>query len=250
MTDSAARLVDSVLPDVPSRQWVLTLPFDLRLLAAMRADVLRHIVRIYVQTILRLTRQRLRLPRPPGGFVAATHRGGGSLNLAPHVHLLAADGLFVRRPCPPRACRGAGDVGFHRAPAPSPVDLHWVVQTVRGSTPVDLHWVVQTVRGSTELAEVRRVLRRLAKMGLLRDERSTGEGSNESSDPGALEACGTLALRGAELESCNEGAIAEPDDVPPSRRPSRWSVHDSGFNIHAGVRVPAGDHVGRERICK
>jgi hypothetical protein len=219
MADSAARLVDSVLPDVPYRQWVLTLPHELRLVAAMRADVLRDIVRIYVQTILRLMRQRLRLPRAAGGFVAATHRGGGALNLAPHLHVLAGDGLFVRRP--------AGDIGFHRAPAPSPNDLRWVVETVR-----------------------QRVRRRLARMGLLRDERATGEGTNEAPDPGALEACGTLALRGAELESCNDGVAAEPDDVPSGRRSRRWSAQEGGFNIHAGVRVPAGDDVGRERLCR
>jgi L-iditol 2-dehydrogenase len=62
----------------------------------MRADVLRHIVRIYVQTIVRCMRRRLRLPGAPGGLVSATHRGGGSLNLAPHFHVLATDLLPER----------------------------------------------------------------------------------------------------------------------------------------------------------
>ena len=184
----------------------------------MRADVLRDIVRIFVQTIFRFMRRRLRLPGAPGGAVAATHRGGGALNCNPHLHVLAADGLFVRRP--------AGDVGFHRAPAPSPADLRWVVETVR-----------------------RRVLRRLRKMGLLRDERLAGEASNEPPDPSAVEACAQLALRAGELEA-QDGATAQPDDVPFARRSGRWSAHEGGFNIHAGVRVPAGDHVGRERLCK
>ena len=218
MADSAARLVDSVLPDVPIRQWVLTLPHDLRLLAAMRADVLRYIVRAYVETIHRWMRRRLERPGAAAGSVAATHRGGGALNLAPHLHVLTADGLFVRRP--------AGDVGFHRVPAPSPADLRWVVETVR-----------------------RRALRRLARRGLLRDARLAGEGSNEGPDPSALEACGTLALRAGQLES-HDGPATAPDDVPQGRRSSRWSAHDSGFNIHAGVRVPADDHVGRERLCR
>jgi hypothetical protein len=226
MADSAARLVDSVLPDVPYRQWVLTLPYDLRLVVAMRADVLRDVVRVFVRTIHRWMRRRLRLPGAAAGSVIATHRGGGSLNLAPHLHGLSADGLFVRRPGPPRACRGAGDVGFRRVPAPSPSDLSWVAQTVR-----------------------RGVLRRLAKLGLLRDERLVGEGSNEPSDPAALEACGALALRAGQLEA-QDGPAAEPDDMPSGRRSSRWSAQDSGWNIHAGVRVPAGDHVGRERLCR
>ncbi len=98
MADSAARLVDSVLPDVPIRQWVLTLPYDLRLLTAMRADVLRDVVRAYVETIHRWMRRRLQRPGAAAGSVAATHRGGGALNLSPHLHVLTADGVFVRRP--------------------------------------------------------------------------------------------------------------------------------------------------------
>ena len=219
MADSACRLVDCVLPAVPIRQWVLSLPYDLRLLAAARADVLRDIVRIFARTIFRCLRRRLRMPGAPAGAVAACHRGGGALNLNVHLHLLLADGLFVRHP--------AGGAGFHRAPAPSPADLAWVVQTVR-----------------------QRVLRRLARMHLLRDDRLVGEQSNETPEPTALEACETLALRGAELESRDDATTASPDDLPPGRRSSRWSAHEAGFDVHAGVRVPAGDHVGRERLAR
>jgi hypothetical protein len=192
MADSAARLVDSVLPDVPLRQWVLSLPFDLRLVAAMRADVLRDIVRIFVQAIFRGMRRRLRMPGAAAGAIAATHHAGGAWNLNVHWHVLACDGVFVRHP--------AGGVGFHRAPAPSPNDLAELVGALR-----------------------RRVLRRLARMGLLRDERLTAQGSNETPDLGALEACETLALRAGEFEA-HDGAKADPEDLPPGRRSSRWSA--------------------------
>jgi len=86
-------------------------------------------------------------------------------------------------------------------------------------------------------------------MGLFRDDRRAGEGSNEGPDPSTLEACGTLARRAGELES-HDGPATAPDDVPSGRRSSRWSAHDPGFNLHAGVRVPAGDPVGRERLCR
>jgi hypothetical protein len=218
MADSAARLVDSVLPDLPYRQWVLTLPFELRLLVAARADVLRHIVRIFVQTIFRGMRRRLRMPGAAAGAVGATHRAGGALNLAPHFHVLVVDGVFGRHP--------AGGVGFHRAPAPSPNDLAEIVQTVR-----------------------KRVLRRLGRMGLLRDERAAGEGCNEAVEPSALEACATLALRAGEFEA-HDGAKADPDDLPPGRRSKRWSAHEAGYDVHAGVCVAAGNHVGREQLAR
>lgn len=41
----AAHLVDRVLPAVPMRQWVLSLPFELRRVAACRADVLAALSR-------------------------------------------------------------------------------------------------------------------------------------------------------------------------------------------------------------
>jgi len=60
-------------------------------------------------------RRRLRLPGAAAVAVAATHRAGGALHCNPHLHLLVADGVFVRHP--------AGGAGFYRAPAPSPKDL-------------------------------------------------------------------------------------------------------------------------------
>ncbi len=45
MANTAAHLVDRVLPDVPLRQYVLTLPRELRKLAAFKADVLTALAR-------------------------------------------------------------------------------------------------------------------------------------------------------------------------------------------------------------
>jgi hypothetical protein len=38
MANTAATIVDRVLPDVPVRQYVLSLPYELRKLAAFKAD--------------------------------------------------------------------------------------------------------------------------------------------------------------------------------------------------------------------
>ena len=221
MADTAARLVDAVLPDLPLRQWVLSLPYELRLLAALRSDVLTAVSRIFVETIFRYLRRRVRRPRAACGSVTCVQRAGGRLNLNVHLHDLVLDGVFVRR--------GPDAVGFYPAPAPSPADLRWVVETVR-----------------------RRVLRRLDRMGLLRDGRLAGEESNECPDPSALEACGQLALRSGELEALDDQGSADddPDDAPFRRRPGRWTAHEAGFDVHAGVRIPAGDDEGRERLVR
>ena len=51
MANTAAHLVDRVVPNVPVRQWVLSLPFELRRLAAFRADVLTACSRIFYETV-------------------------------------------------------------------------------------------------------------------------------------------------------------------------------------------------------
>jgi len=57
-------LVDRVLPNAPIRQWVLSLPFELRGLAAMKPDVLGY-------ACSRGTQSRSGAPEPHGTCTAA-----------------------------------------------------------------------------------------------------------------------------------------------------------------------------------
>jgi hypothetical protein len=45
-------------PDVTLRQWVLTVPFEFRLLLAVKPDALSAVGRIFIQEIHRWQRQR------------------------------------------------------------------------------------------------------------------------------------------------------------------------------------------------
>jgi len=56
MANTAAHLVDRVLPNVPIRQFVLSLPFDLRALAAKRPEVVGAIDRILFTEVERFMR--------------------------------------------------------------------------------------------------------------------------------------------------------------------------------------------------
>ena len=51
MTDSAALLVDEVLPYQPMRQWVLSVPFPLRFLFASNPKVMTRVLAIVYRTI-------------------------------------------------------------------------------------------------------------------------------------------------------------------------------------------------------
>jgi len=60
MTEFAARLVDEVLPRVPVRQWVLSLPYRLRYLLAWDHGLARAVLAVYVRVLLGFQRGRAR----------------------------------------------------------------------------------------------------------------------------------------------------------------------------------------------
>ena len=58
MADTAAHLVDRVFPEVPIRQWVLSLPFALRYRLADDARRVTEVLQIFVQAIFGSLRRR------------------------------------------------------------------------------------------------------------------------------------------------------------------------------------------------
>jgi len=105
MADLTAHLVDHVFPEVPVRQWVLTLPFALRYWLAYDARLAAAIDRA-AAAVFAWLRRRARKPargkQPPGG--SRRLRGGAvtfvhhadALNLNLHFHPLVLDGVYER----------------------------------------------------------------------------------------------------------------------------------------------------------
>ena len=60
MAERAASLVDEVLPRVPVRQWVLSLPYRLRYLLAWDHALARAVLGVYVRVLLGFQRHRAR----------------------------------------------------------------------------------------------------------------------------------------------------------------------------------------------
>jgi transposase-like zinc-binding protein len=52
MAERAAHLLDHVFPDVPVRQWVLSLPYRMRYQLARNHDVCRGVVAVFVRAVL------------------------------------------------------------------------------------------------------------------------------------------------------------------------------------------------------
>ena len=84
MADTAAHLVDRVIPDVPVRQWVLSPPHALRYRLAYDPRLLAVLIRIFIRAVFSSLRRRARangISRGQCGAVAFLQRFGSSLNL-------------------------------------------------------------------------------------------------------------------------------------------------------------------------
>ena len=85
MADTAAWLVDRVLPYVPVRQWVLTLPYPLRYRCAWDARLTTEVLRAFSRSLFADQRRRARqffgIQRGQNGSVTFIQRFGSALNL-------------------------------------------------------------------------------------------------------------------------------------------------------------------------
>ncbi|MFQ5524467.1 MAG: transposase zinc-binding domain-containing protein, partial [Acidimicrobiia bacterium] len=98
MAETAAHLVDHVIPHVPVRQFVLSVPKRLRPFLHHRPRTAGAVLHI----LLRALRATLReaCPTAPAsasmGALSFLHRFGSSLNPHYHHHLCVVDGLFEK----------------------------------------------------------------------------------------------------------------------------------------------------------
>ena len=97
MADSAALLVDDVLPHQPIRQWVLSVPFPLRFLFASQPKVMGQVLGIVYRTIATQLTHKAGYTKTTAHTWAVTliQRFGGSLNLNVHFHMLFLDGVYL-----------------------------------------------------------------------------------------------------------------------------------------------------------
>jgi len=98
MAEAAAHLVDHVLPEVPVRQWVLSMPWRLRYLLACDVELCRAVRRGFLRALFDHYRERAEragLARVRTGAVNALQRFGSALNLNLHFHALVLDGVYV-----------------------------------------------------------------------------------------------------------------------------------------------------------
>lgn len=225
MAERAAHLVDHVFPPVPVRQWVLTLPHRLRYTLAWNHDLCRAVVGVYVRTVLGYLRHVARyadVTDGRGGAVAIIQRFGGAINLNVHVHALVLDGVFAKE--------GAG-VRFHPLPRLTAADVADVLATVAP-----------------------RVRRLLERRGLGDGDEGAGAPDTWAEDAPVLAGIAAASVQGrvalgprAGTRVRTGGGSPDEDETPDL---GRCHARQDGFDLHAGVLVPADQRARLDQVCR
>ncbi len=105
MAETAAHLVDHVIPPVPVRQWVVSFPIPLRHLFATNPHLLSPVLQVITRAISTLVIKRAGFTHAQAqtGTVTLIQRFGSAANLNIHLHCLMLDGVY-RLGLPGRAC--------------------------------------------------------------------------------------------------------------------------------------------------
>ncbi len=121
--ESAAVLVDEVIPRVPVRQWVRSFPIGLRILFAARPELLTPVLRLIHRVIARFLLKQAGLKRATAdtGAVTLIQRFGSAANLNIHLHCLVLDGVYRRT---------EGKPVFRQARAPTREELRGLLDKI------------------------------------------------------------------------------------------------------------------------
>ena len=125
MVETAAHLVDHVLPPLPVRQWVLSVPKRIRPFLHHNPAIAGAVLHIFLRAIRTTLRKASPGATPEAriGAISFLHRFGSSLNAHFHFHVCVIDGVFCEDPL--------GSVQFHEATHLTASDWGELQHTVR-----------------------------------------------------------------------------------------------------------------------
>lgn len=221
MSDTAARLTDEVLPEVPVRQWVLSLPYEIRFRLASDGDLLSAVLAVFLRVVYGWYRRRAREEGRKDarcGSVTFVQRFGSALNLNPHFHVLMPDGVFVDGP--------GGTPVF--VPASTPIDD-------------DIRRIAETT--------AHRIVKLLERRGLLEPDAPPDALVQEEPLLAALTAA---SIRGTVATGERAGQRVRRRLVDPEEgiRSGPLCFSSRGFSLHAATCVEAGERERLERLCR
>ena len=221
MGDTAARLVDQVIPRVPVRQWVLSLPIEIRYRLAHDGALLSELLRTFMAHLNALYRNQARClghtDGRPGG-VTFVQRFGSSLNLNIHAHVLMLDGVYVTDP-------DSGQPTFVAVDPPTDDQVQRLIE--------------QAAHGLIAL---------LQRRGVLDDAQVDGQTDQEP----VLAAIAAASIQGlvATGERAGRRVRRVLSDPAEGIRTAPLCFASRGFSVHASTTVQAHDRAGLERLCR
>ena len=97
MTEVSRHLSQELFHNKPLRQWVLTFPYNLRMMIVSVPGLQSQLIRIFHRILNRhyCKLGNLGVNEGKSGIVTFIQRFGAGLNLNPHLHSIAADGVYI-----------------------------------------------------------------------------------------------------------------------------------------------------------
>jgi hypothetical protein len=235
MAQTAAHLVACVIPWVPTRQWVVSVPMPLRYWTAASRDLTAQVhtiirttmAQFYVNAAVKCGAERHKVQ---AGSVTFLQTAGGSLNANLHYHLIAIEGVFLDR-----TDQGL-EPRFVKAEPPSDADVAMVLQKIS-----------------------HRVIRKLRRLGYLEAGMdvpvATGHDPLLDNEP---ELARTMAASVTQRIAFGERAgekvrrigsgFGYEGERPELKGPRCASVN--GFSLHANTDIPAHRRDQLERLIR
>ena len=228
---TAAHLVDSVLPfDAPVRQWVCSLPWQLRSVLGYDSRLCSEVMTAFATELMRSYKRRAK--RQLGlasvadaftGTITFVQRFDSALRLNVHGHTLALDGVYV--------CDEEGELRFQTLPEPTVGDV--------------------TDVATRTAARIERVLE---QHGRYLDEPTEHGDEQLSLDYPALASCYQAATSGRQLLDEQPGKPALR--LLGTTKARKHAAHAAlvaevrGVNVHAERVVDGRDRKQLERLCR
>ena len=227
MAQTAAQLVDHVIPHVPVRQWVLSLPIPLRLLLAAQPQLLTPVLEVVHRVLTRhlLAQAGLKADQANSGAVTLIQRFGSAANLNIHLHCLVLDGVYRR-----------GTEG-------EPVSVE-----VAAPTDEDVQAVLHKI--------ITRILKLLTRRGALVEEQGStymADGDADSDDARTLRPLQAAACtyRIAFGPRAGQKVLTVQGAMPRDTGFEQALCADmNGFSLHAAVRCCADERKSLEQLCR
>ncbi len=225
MAETAAHLVDHVIPRVPVRQWVVSFPIPLRYLFATHPHLLSPVLQVIHRALSTfvITQAGLTHAQAQTGAVTLIQRFGSAANLNIHLHCLMLDGVYRLTD---------GIPVFQAVPAPTTEQLHTVLTRI-----------------------ITRLVKVLTRKGALIEEHESRFLADTDGDPALAPlhsaACTyRIALgprAGQKVLTLREHSLRIHSQKVQQ---PQGCVSAQGFSLHADVRCGPHQRHTLERLCR